>query len=126
MDQITQVITAYRTLIISGNNLKNQKLQLQEAQKSYDINEKKIHAGQLEPTANIQQSYQIESLNLLVEQAENEFKNRAQDLLQIIGLDPDMHLAVPNDVQLEKIVVPNLKTTIRQALKHNAQYLALK
>lgn len=41
-DQITQVITAYRALILSGNNLQTQKLQLQEARKTYEINEKKI------------------------------------------------------------------------------------
>lgn len=126
IDQITLVITAYRTLVLSGNNLENQQRQLQEAKKSYDINEKKITAGQLEPTANVQQSYQIESLNLMVEQAENDFKTAAQDLLQTIGLDPDMRLAVPNDVTLDKIIVPNENEAIEQGLKHNTQYLALK
>lgn len=126
IDQITQVITAYRALILSGNNLQNQQRQLQEANKSYEINEKKIAAGQLEPTANVQQSYQIESLNLMVEQAENEFKTAAQDLLQTIGLDPDMRLAVPNDVTLNKTIIPDVGDAITQAVNHNAQYLALK
>ena len=126
MDQITQVITAYRALILSGNNLQNQKRQLDEAQKTYEINEKKINAGQLEPTANIQQSYQIESLSLMVEQAENEFRNTAQNLLLTIGLDPDMKLAVPSDVQLDKTNLPDVNEAIAQALAHNVQYLALK
>lgn len=126
IDQITQVITAYRALILSGNNLKNQQRQLQEANKSFNINEKKIAAGQLAPTANVQQSYQIESLNLMVEQAENDFKIAAQDLLQTIGLDPDMRLAVPNDVSLDKTSTPDINEAIIQALSHNAQYLALK
>ena len=126
IDQITQVITAYRALILSGNNLQNQQRQLQEANKSFEINEKKIAAGQLEPTANVQQSYQIESLNLMGEQAENDFKIAAQDLLQTIGLDPDMRLAVPNDVTLDKTIIPNVNEAITQALEHNTQYLALK
>lgn len=125
-DQITQVITSYRSLILSGNNLQNQRQQLQEANKSYEINEKKIAAGQLEPTGNIQQSYQIESLNLMVEQAVNDFRTAAQDLLQTIGLDPDMRLAVPSDVTLDKIIIPDVNESISQALNHNAQYLALK
>lgn len=125
-DQITQVITAYRTLILSGNNLENQRRQLVEAKKTYEINEKKITAGQLEPTGNIQQSYQIESLNLMLTQAENDFTTAAQDLLQTIGLDPDMRLAVPSDVKLEKIQIPNVKEAIEQGLTHNTQYLALK
>jgi len=125
-DEITQVIGAYRALILSGNNLENQRRQVIEAKQLYAINEKKIKAGQLEPTANTQQSYQIESLNLLVEQAANDFETAAQDLLQTIGLDPDMRLAVPSDVTLDKIEIPKLQEAIDQGLEHNAQYLALK
>ncbi len=126
IDQVTQVIVAYRALILSGNNLKNQRLQLQEAKKSFDINEKKIEAGQLEPTGNVQQSYQIESLSLMVEQGENDFKLASQELLQAIGLDPEMHLSVPSDVALKELVVPDLKQSIDIALNHNTLYLAQK
>lgn len=126
IDQITQVIIAYRTLILSGNTLQTQRLQLKEARKSYEFNEKKIEAGQLEPTGNIQQAYQIESLSLMVEQAENDFKTAAQDLLQTIGLDPQMRLSVPSDVTVDRIVVPDLKESIDLALNHNTQYLAQK
>ena len=125
-DQIMQVIVAYRALVLSGNNLENQRRQLEEANKSYETNEKKIAAGQLEPTGNIQQSYQIESLNLMVEQAINDFKTAAQDLLGTIGLDPEMKLAVPSDVKLNKMVIPDVSEAIDQALNHNTQYLALK
>lgn len=126
VDQITQVIFAYRELILSGNNLQNQRLQLVEAKTSYDMNEKKIKAGQLEPTGNIQPSYQIESLSLMVEQGENDFKIASQNLLQAIGLDPDMHLSVPSDVMLTDIVIPALQPTIEFALNHNVAYLAQK
>nr|WP_115091126.1 TolC family protein [Legionella worsleiensis] len=125
-DQITQVIIAYRALILSGNNLQNQRLQLNEAKKSYAMNEKKIKVGQLEPTGNIQQSYQIESLSLLVEQGENDFKTAAQDLLQTIGLDPEMRLSVPSDVTIKEIVIPDLQQSIEIALNHNVSYLAQK
>lgn len=124
IDQVTQVINAYRNLILSGNNLENQRRQLDEANNSYKINEKKINAGQLEPTANIQQSYQIESLNLMVLQAENEFQSAALDLIQSIGLDPSMHIAVPNDLTLEKMTVPNESEVLKIALANNADYLA--
>ncbi len=126
MDQITLVITTYRALIVSGNNLENQRLQLIEANKSLQTNEKRINAGQLEPTGNIQLSYQIESLKLMVEQAENDFRTTAQDLLQTIGLDPDMKLAVPSDVNLDKLLIPDVEKSIQQGLDHNVQYLALK
>ena len=125
-DQITQVITAYRSLILSGNNLENQRRQLEEANKTFTINEKRIAAGQLEPTGNIQPSYQIESLNLMVAQAENDFTTAAQDLLLTIGLDPEMRLAVPNDITLNKLTIPNVGEAIAKGLEHNAQYLAIK
>lgn len=126
IDQITQVITAYRSLVLSGNQLQTQRRQLQEAHESYEINKKKIAAGQLESTANVQQLYQIESLSLMVEQADNDFTNSAQNLLQTIGLDPDMHLSVPSDVRLDTLQVPNLDSSIKTALHKNTQYLALK
>ncbi len=125
MNHITEVIVAYRALILSSNNLQNQRWQLEEAQKTFEINKKKIEAGQLEPTGNVQQSYQIESLNLMVEQAHNDFETSAQNLLQTIGLDPNMNIAVPSDVTLEQLVVPDLNASIEQALLHNTEYLAL-
>lgn len=125
-DQITQVIAIYRAMILSANNLQIQQRQLAEARKAYEINQKNIMAGQLESTANIQQSYQIESLNLMVEQAKQDFKTTAQDLLQAIGLDPNLHLAIRSDIQLKSLNVPDVKSSIAQALDHNLPYLALK
>ncbi|MFZ4076855.1 MAG: TolC family protein [Legionellaceae bacterium] len=125
MNQITEVIAAYRALILSSNNLKNQRWQLDEAKKTYTMNEKKISAGQLEPTANVQQSYQVESLSLMLEQAENDFQTSTQTLLQTIGLDPEMKLTVPSDVSLNVIELPDSKSAIKQALQHNTEYLSL-
>ena len=125
IDQITQVITAYRALVLGANRARTQAQQLLEARNSYADNEKKIAAGQLEPTANVQQSYQIESLKLMVEQAEQDFKTTAQDLLQAIGLDPELRLAVPSDVQLEHLLVPEVQASVARALTHNLQYGAL-
>ena len=126
IDQVTQVITAYRALVLSGKTLQNQRIQLKEARELYNINEKKIAAGQLEPTGNVQPSYQIESLNLMVEQAENDFTTASLELLQTIGLDPDMKIAVPSDVTLDAIQIPTVGKSIDRALTHNAAYLALK
>jgi len=125
IDQVTQVITAYRALILSSNNYQNQRQQLADAKTTYQTNEKRIKAGQLEPAGNVQQAYQIESIGLMVEQAENDFKTASQALLQTIGLDPEMRLAVPDDVDVEKIEHPNVEKSIAIALKNNTQYLAL-
>lgn len=126
IDQVTQVITAYRALILSSNNYENQRRQLLDAKSSYETNKKRIAAGQLEPAGNIQQAYQIESISLMVEQAKNEFITSAQELLQAIGLDPDMKLAIPNDVTINTIHIPDVEKAIALALKNNTDYLALK
>lgn len=126
IDQITEVILAYRTLIVSGNTLKNQERQLEEAKQSFTTNEKKIKAGQMEPSANIQQSYQIESLSLLVEQANNDLQTAAQNLLEAIGLDPKTRVLVPSDVEVGTIKIPNIQESIQLALRFNTQYLAKK
>ena len=62
----------------------------------------------------------------MVEQAENDFKTSAQNLLETIGLDPEMKLSVPDDVKMDNLKTPDVNESITQALEHNAQYLALK
>ncbi len=126
INQITKVMNAYRRLMLSGHDLENQRRQLNEARQSYDVNARKIKAGQLEPSANVQQSYQIESLSLTLEQAENEFRVAGQDLLQAIGLDPAMRVKVPSDVSIQSLNVPDLKQSKALALSNNLEYLALK
>lgn len=126
IDQITQVIILYRTLILSVHNLQIQQLQLSEARKAYKINQNNIKSGQLEPSANIQQAYQIESLSLMVEQAEQNYQTTAQDLLQAIGLNPDLRLAIEGNVALRGFEIPDAHVSMMLALNHNLQYLALK
>lgn len=123
-DQITQVIIGYRNLVLSGHNLLNQKRQLQEAKQTFQLNKKRIAAGQLERTANVQQSYQIESIHLSLEQSENDFAIASQNLLQLIGLDPNRHLLIPNQIDITQEKIPTQKEAIRLALKNNSQYLA--
>lgn len=124
--EITQVMTTYRSLIISGYNLDNQKRQLVEAERNYKINQKKIAAGVLEPTANIQQAYQIETLKLQAVQGENDFHMATMALLQVIGLSPEMRLEIPRDVQIAPKKTPLLKDAIQVALTQNVSYLAQK
>lgn len=126
IDQITQVTFAWRTLISLENNLENQARQLEEAHKTYAFNEKKIKAGQLEPSGNIQQAYQIESLSLMTEQAQNDLEIAKQNLLEAIGLDPDTRLMLPATLALEKLQVPDFHTSMKLALKNNAAWLAQK
>lgn len=123
IDQVTSVITTYRSVVQAGNTLKNTRRQLIEAIKLYDENKLKIKAGVLERTGNTQQAFQVEDLKLRVVESENSFKNAAVDLLQAIGLDPNMNIQVPSDTVLDNIFEPKLQATIDYALAHNTNYL---
>ncbi|MCC5791475.1 MAG: TolC family protein [Legionellaceae bacterium] len=123
-DQITNVINAYYSLVQSLNTYHIQQKQLAEAQKTYADNRKKIKAGQLESSANIQQSYQIESLSLAVEQAQNDYHNAQQNLLQSIGLDPQSRIRIEQQLTERPMTIPNLPDAIAIGLKNNLQYQA--
>lgn len=124
MDQITAVITSYHSLVQALNHYTIQQRQLKEAQKTFANNRKKINAGQLESSANIQQSYQIESLSLAVEQAENDSQVAAQNLLQSIGLDPQSQIRVEQALTERVLKVPELQPSIAIGLEHNQSYQA--
>jgi outer membrane protein len=123
ISQITTVITQYHGVIANANNLISQKQQLKEAEKTFQTNKKKIEAGKLEPTGNIQQGYQVETIRGAMIDSENALKTSMQVLLQAIGLDPKMNIRVPSDVALNDIEIPNLKESIDYALSHNTDYI---
>jgi outer membrane protein TolC len=72
----------------------------------------------------------VESLNLAVEQAINQFENSSQTLLQTLGLNPQVRISVPDDVNIHHMGTPDLQEAIDYALAHNVAYqgqkLALK
>lgn len=124
INQVTTVIENYRRLILQNNALQTARTSLKDAQETLRNNQLKIKAGQLEPTANVQQSYQVESLKLALNQSINQVALAKQSLLQAIGLDPKMEIEVPNDVQIERLEVPVLEETLQYALQHNLDFLA--
>lgn len=125
-NQITHVMMVYRSMVLSANNLTNTQFQLKEAQSFYESNQKRIAAGELESSANIQQSYQVESLKIMAEQAHYDFELAAQELLQSIGLSPETNVAVPSDLHFNWVPLAPLSQVIRKALAHNLQYVSLK
>lgn len=125
VSQVTSVISAYRSLISQNNALLTAKRSLQDAKNTYKINEKKIKAGQVERTANIQQAYQVENLKLSLSQAELGFIKAKKALLAQLGLSPKVNFEVPSDIYLEKLYVPKLQLAIKTALLNNAEYQTL-
>lgn len=122
IDKVTAVISAYRSLIQQNNAYQTQLRSLKEAKRTLWVNKKRIEAGQLERTGNIQQSYQVANLSVTLESQRNNLVQARQALLQQIGLDPNLNIRVPDDVTLDKLEVPPLQETVHYALAHNTQY----
>ena len=61
---VTKVVNDYRQTISANNVIVIQRQSLADAMKTFDNNKAKIKAGQLEASANVQQSAQVEQLRL--------------------------------------------------------------
>lgn len=126
MDQLTEVIFAFRTLILAERHLKIEHQGLLDAKHLYEMNQKKIKIGELAPAVNIQQAYQIESLKLLLLQAENDKRMAHQHLLEVIGLPSEMKVTlIPEDEKIQKSRT-SLAFAIETALAKNTRYFAQK
>lgn len=123
IDKVTAVISAYRNLIVKKNSLETSKQSLKDAKYTYWVNKKKIQAGELERTGNIQQEYQVANLTVGLEEQRNSFIQAKRAILQLIGLDPKINIEVPSDVKMPKLQVPNQEQSVRYALSHNTAYL---
>lgn len=122
IDKVTAVIEAYRAMIQQNNALKTQRQSLKDAIKTYQQNETRIAAGRLPPSANTQQSFQIAQIKTTLEGQENSRLQASQHLLTTIGLDPDMTIMVPENIHIDKLIIPDEKKSLAYALAHNTNY----
>lgn len=124
IDKVVSVITAYRGLIRQKNTYQTQQESLKEAKYTYWVNKKRIEAGELEKTGNIQQEYQVANLSVTLESQKNGLMQSKRSFLQLIGLDPTLPIEVPNDVTLAaSLKAPDVQSSINYALSHNTAYL---
>ncbi len=123
IDKVTAVITAYRSLIQQHNTYLTQKKSLKDAKYTFWVNKKRIEAGALEPTGNIQQEYQVSNLSVTLESQLNTLTQAKRSLLQLIGLDPKLAITVPSDTSIGRMVMPNMKKTVNNALNQNISYM---
>lgn len=124
IDKVTSVISAYRSLIQQKNTVQTQLQSLKDAKYTLWVNKKRIAAGELEPTGNIQQEYQVANLGVTLEGQRNQLEQAKRNLLQLIGLDPTLPIIVPSNVDVGKMRVPDKKQSIHYGLTHNIGYLS--
>lgn len=126
VDKVTTVVNAYRQLIQQKNTYITAEKSLKDAKYTLWVNKKKIEAGELEPTGNIQQEYQVANLSVSLASQLNSYVQSKRSFLQSIGLDPGMNINVPSDVEVtgSSLKVPDVDETVKYALAHNTKYLS--
>lgn len=123
---INAVIASYRSLVSANQGVLIQLNGMKEAEKTIKYNEAKIKAGQLETTGNIQQQAQVEQLRVGYLSQIIAQRIAEQTLLAAIGLDPDLNIIVPDDVEMPaKLILPELQKTVDTAIKKNLAYRAV-
>lgn len=119
---INEVVRAYRALILANNGVEIQKRQLEEARRNMHIIKTRIQAGRIASTQGIQEELQFQQIEFALESRLNEQDKARQNLLEAIGLDPNIPIEVPSDVDVSHIDMPNQEETIRLALVNNRAY----
>lgn len=122
IDKVTTVISSYRSLIRQNNSYKTQRKSLKDAEYIYWVNKKRIAAGELESTGNIQQEYQVSNLSVTLERQGNQLRQSRRSFLQLLGLDLSLVFSVPDNIEVSSMKVPKQKVSIEYAFKHNTSY----
>ncbi len=119
---VVNVITSYRALVQSYNQLDADKRSLREQEQEYKIYKLEVKAGTLAPSDLLQQQETLESTRLSLVQEQNALINAYQTFLISLGLVPSSKFIIDRQINTANKRVPNLKTCIAMALKHNIAY----
>ncbi len=82
----------------------------------------KIKAGKSPRTDEIQQASAVAAQQVSLEQAYNQIQEDYQNLLVVLGLDPNSHLSVVKTITLDDTPLPTLQQSIDIALANNIAY----
>lgn len=119
---IVNVVNNYYQLVEAYNNLKVNQLSLQDAEQTLQQTVMKINAGKAAPTEQIQQQATIATTQLSIAQAQNNIRQSYQNLLAILGLDPQSKLNIVKHLEAIKTLPPSLEESIQIALEKNTNY----
>lgn len=119
---IVKIVKQYRSLITSNYTLSARRKELEDAKIEISNSAAKIKAGIMATTDIYQSQAQYERLQLMVTQEENGANIAMEDLLTEIGLDPEMNITVPANIDVETKDVLDLDKALLIALEGNFEY----
>lgn len=122
INTITSVTSSYYKLVQDYNNLKIDKLSLNEATKLLRVTELKIKAGRLAPTEIVQQQAQIANLKMALTRDTNTLCQDYRELLILLGLDPCSNLSIDKIINLLYTPLPCTGEAVQIALCKNIDF----
>ncbi len=124
ISQVVEVINAYYQLVQAYNNLEINKLSIRDEQNTLNQTRAKIKVGKAAETEQIQQQLNIANSELSISQNQNAVLQSYQNLLTLLGLDPNAKVNVDKKINYSLKPLPPLKESIDIALEHNTVYLS--
>ena len=122
MRTVANIITDYRAIIQSQNNVETSLLALKSYQQTKEMVEAQIKAGRKAPSDVLQAESNYANQLVTLQNTTNQVLNNKLNLLNEIGLIPSTHFLVPNDVDDIELEVPKLEKCYTTALEHNIAY----
>ncbi len=119
---VNEVASQYRGLIQKNNDVDTAEQSLKEAKRDMEIIAATIKAGKKPETDIIQAEATYEDLKFKIVGERNDRDQARQTLLETIGLEPEMNIRVPHDIDVGKMQVPDFDNTLALALKNNKSY----
>lgn len=119
---IIEVVKTYRELIKQNYKLENSKRQLDEALRNIETTKIKIQAGREARTQLVELEANYENLKSTYQLARNERDQARQNLLNVIGLDPELKIEVPSDVEITETKLPEFEMVLNLVLANDADY----
>ena len=121
-NQIKEVITRYRQLLLDYNSLRISKLSLQNSLRDAQKATLEMKAGQLSGLDILQSQSIIPRQQLEVSQAENQLLQDKNNLLNTIGLRSDFQFTIPHNIEVNILKLPSYQTAVQTALRNNMDY----
>ncbi len=119
---VINVIQAYYQLVQAYNNLDINQLSLRDEQTTLNQTLAKIKVGKAAQTEQIQQQLNIANSQLSMSQNQSAILQSYQNLLILLGLDPNAHINVEKKITSTETSLPNLSESIAIALANNIAY----
>lgn len=122
INAVVSVITAYRSLVQSYNDLDASKVSLKNQEKHTELDKLQVKVGKMAPSDLVQEQANVESTRLNVVQQQEALRTAYQSFLQALGLRANANIVIDKKIEVGHEAIPTLQQSIYLGLKHNISY----